>query len=145
VRITRILICLAVLMVPPTVFSVQAPIPNPVLVFVGAEVYQANGKSWTRYHFNVDNQSVYPNDLFAASPDLPPCGKNAKASRTWVDLYTQGGKRLDGFCAFSNHKDLNSIVFALESSEVPPSWIYIEMVDRKTNTRYKSNLADTTP
>jgi len=28
--------------------------------------------------------------------------------------------------------------------EVPPSWVYIEMTDRKTNTKYKSNLAETT-
>jgi hypothetical protein len=27
---------------------------------------------------------------------------------------------------------------------VPPSWVYIEMKDRKTNTKYKSNLAETT-
>ena len=26
---------------------------------------------------------------------------------------------------------------------VPPSYIYIEMNDRQTNTKYKSNLADT--
>jgi len=26
---------------------------------------------------------------------------------------------------------------------VPPSYVYIEMNDRQTNTKYKSNLADT--
>jgi len=28
---------------------------------------------------------------------------------------------------------------------VPPSWVYIELNDRQTNTKYKSNLAETTP
>ncbi|MDQ1557256.1 MAG: hypothetical protein QOD32_316, partial [Pyrinomonadaceae bacterium] len=25
-----------------------------------------------------------------------------------------------------------------------PSWVYIELTDRKTNTKYKSSLAETT-
>jgi hypothetical protein len=36
------------------------------------------------------------------------------------------------------------IWFALEEGVVPPSWVYIEMTDRQTGTKYKSNLADTT-
>ncbi len=78
------------------------------------------------------------------SPALPPCGANTKAARTWVDLYDQSGKRLNGFCALGKPADLNGIWFALETGAVPPSWVYIEMNDRKTNTKYKSNLADTT-
>ena len=82
--------------------------------------------------------------MFAASPNLPPCGNNTKASRTWVDIYDQRGKRLYGFCALGKPSDLNQIWFALESGVVPPSWVYIEMTDRATNTKYKSNLAETT-
>ena len=90
------------------------------------------------------NFDSYPNELFAASPSLPPCGKNTKASRTWIDLYDQNGKRLNGFCAIDKPDGLNSIWFALDADVVPPSWIYIEMNDRQTNTKYKSNLAETT-
>jgi hypothetical protein len=123
--------------------TAQRPLPNPVLVFTGQESFVAGGKQMTRYRFTVYNQSDYPNELFAAAPDLPPCGNNTKASRTWVDLYAQDGKRLYGFCAFNSSKDLSQIWFALESSAIPPSWIYIELNDRKTNTKYKSNLAET--
>jgi hypothetical protein len=83
--------------------------------------------------------------LFAAAPALPPCGTNTKSSRTWVDIYDQRGKRLYGFCALSKPSDLNKIYFTMEAEIVPPSWIYIEMTDRQTNTKYKSNLAETTP
>ena len=62
---------------------------------------------------------------------------------TWVDLYDQQGKRLYGFCALSKPADLNQLYFALEQDVIPPSWIYVEMTDRQTNTKYKSNLADT--
>jgi hypothetical protein len=107
------------------------------------EYFQSGGKEFIRYRFEVDNFASYPDTIFAPSPELPPCGKNTKASRTWVDVYSQDGKRLQGFCAFGKASDLNSVWFALESDAVPPSWVYIELNDRTTNTKYKSNLADT--
>jgi hypothetical protein len=125
--------------------SAAAPVlPNPILDFLGAEYVQISGKQMTRYHFDVVNKEQYPNDMFAPSPDLPPCGANTKAARTWVDLYDQSGKRLNGFCALGKSADLNGIWFALETDVIPPSYIYIELNDRKTNTKYKSNLSDTT-
>jgi hypothetical protein len=120
------------------------PLPNPVLIFMGPEYYETGGKQWTRYRYLVTNLDVYPNDLFTAAPDLPPCGKNTQASRTWVDIYEQDGKRLYGFCALGNRDGLSKLWFALERDVIPPSWIYVEMNDRKTNTKYKSNLTETT-
>lgn len=119
-------------------------LPNPVLVFVGPQFIEVGGKQMTRYHFDVFNKEVYPNELFAAAPGLPPCGANTKAARTWVDIYDLNGKRLNGFCALGKPSDLNSIWFVLETGVVPPSWVYIELTDRQTNTKYKSNLAETT-
>lgn len=124
--------------------SGSAPaLPNPVLYLVSAEPHQSGGKQFIRYKFDVFNKDAYPPDFFAASPSLPPCGQNAKASRTWVDFYDQSGKRLNGFCALSKPADLNGIWFATEAGTVPPSWVYIELTDRQTNTKYKSNLAET--
>jgi hypothetical protein len=126
------------------VSTAQQPLPNPVLVFTHREFFQSGGKEWIRYRYNVENFSVYPKELFAAAPELPPCGKNTKASRTWIDVYDGTGKRLNGFCAFGSPNDLNQLWFAFESDVVPPSWVYIELTDRKTNTKYKSALAETT-
>lgn len=123
----------------------SAPVvPNPVLYFLGPEYVEVSGKQMIRYHYDVANKDVYPDDMFAKSPNLPPCGTNTQAARTWVDLYDQTGKRLNGFCALGKSTDLNKIWFALPMDTVPPSYIYIELNDRKTNTKYKSNLADTT-
>ena len=122
----------------------SAPVlPNPVLYLTRIEPYQVSGKTFIKYHYDVFNKDAYPADFFAASPALPPCGKNTKASRTWVDFFDQSGKRLYGFCALAKSADLSDIFFSLEEGTVPPSWIYIEMNDRKTNTKYKSNLAET--
>jgi hypothetical protein len=119
-------------------------LPNPVLVFMGQESYSTGGKDYIRYLFSVDNRDKYPQSLFEAAPQLPPCESNTKASRTWVDLYSQNGKRLNGFCALASPKDLSHLWFALEPDVVPPSWVYLEMTDRSTNVKYKSNLSETT-
>jgi hypothetical protein len=125
--------------------SARRVLPNPVLYLQLLEPYQAGGKSYVRYRFGVMNSAEYPAEMFAAAPSLPPCGQNTKSSRTWVDIYDQAGKRLYGFCALAKPEDLNDIWFALEETAVPPSYVYIELNDRATNTKYKSNLSETTP
>ena len=122
----------------------KPPPPNPVLYMTGTESYTTNGKKFVRYRFDVSNKDEYPADMLAAAPQLPPCGANTKASGTWVDLYDQRGKRLNGFCAFNKPADLSTIWFALEEEVSPPSYVYIELTDRQTNEKYKSNLAETT-
>lgn len=119
-------------------------LPNPILVFVGQEEQVINGQTVMRYNYDVFNKKDYPADFFAASPNLPPCGTNTKAARTWVEIYDQNGKRLNGFCALGSPSDLSKIYFSLDSNKLPPSWVYIELNDRQTSTKYKSNLAETT-
>jgi hypothetical protein len=129
-----------------TVTSVAkaGPLPNPVLYMTGDEYYSAGGKNWVRHRYDVLNKASYPDSMFAQAPGLPPCGLNTKASRTWVDIFDAQGHRLYEFCALGKASDLGSIWFATEEGVVPPSYIYIEIHDRQTNAKYKSNLADTT-
>ena len=135
------------LVLSPAAFSfpgaVPPPIPNPVLVLTSTEPFTMGGKAFIRYNYQVFNYGDFPAEMFAASPQLPPCGTNAKASRTWIDVFNHWGKRLYGFCAFGKPQDLNNVWFAMDADEIPPSWVYIEMNDRQTNTKYKSNLAET--
>ena len=117
---------------------------KPVLYLLRQEYYSTGGKNWVRYRYDVLNKADYPAAMFAAAPTLPPCGNNTNASRTWVDFFDETGKRLYGFCALGKPDDLGKIWFALEEGVIPPSYVYIELNDRQTNTKYKSNLADTT-
>jgi hypothetical protein len=143
-KLLFVFVSLLATFVVQTTTAQPAAIPNPVLTFIGQEQVETGGKKLVRYHFDIFNKDEYPAELFAAAPDLPPCGQNTKASRTWVDIYDQSGKRLFGFCAIASPQDLNRLWFALNQDELPPSWVYIELTDRKTNTKYKSNLAETT-
>jgi hypothetical protein len=121
------------------------PLPAPVLYLTGLEYYEANGRSWVRHRYDVLNKDVYPAEMFDAAPNLPPCGQNANSSRSWVDIFNANGQRLYGFCALGNPANLGSIWFATEEGTIPPSWVYIEIIDRQTNQRYRSNLAETVP
>ena len=145
-KTASLLIALAlIVLATKSVVTAPPPLtPNPVLYFLEQEVFQVSGKEWIRYRYDVLNKADYPAELFAAAPALPPCGLNTKASRTWVDFYDQRGKRLYGFCALGKPDDLGGIWFAMETDVIPPSYVYIELTDRQTNTKYKSNLAETT-
>ena len=119
--------------------------PAPVLYLTSQEHYSTGGKNFVRYNYDVLNKDVYAAELFDAAPSLPPCGLNTNSSRTWVDFYESNGTRIYGFCSLGAPADLGRIWFAKEEKIVPPSWVYIEMTDRQTSTKYKSNLAETTP
>ena len=120
------------------------PPAKPVLYLMRTEPYSAGGKNWIRYRYDVANKADYPAEMFAAAPTLPPCGLNTNSSRTWVNFFDGAGKRLYGFCALGSPQDLGKIWVAFEEGVIPPSYVYIELEDRQTNTKYKSNLADTT-
>jgi hypothetical protein len=113
---------------------------------IGTEAFSTGGKNYIRIRYDVLNKAEYPAEMFAAAPGLPPCGLNTNASRTWVDFFDAGGHRIYGFCALGKPDDLGKIWIAYEEGTIPPSYVYIELNDRQTNTKYKykSNLADTT-
>lgn len=130
----------AVSCTPPP--NTQLGNPSPVLYLTGMEAYSTGGKDWIRYKYDVLNKDQYAPELFDAAPSLPPCGLNTNSSRTWVEFYDETAHPIYGFCALGSPADLHGIWFAVEEGVVPPSWVYIELNDRQTNTIYKSNLAD---
>ena len=121
-------------------------LPRPLLQFQKIEQYAAGGKDWVRYRLEVANRALYDPALFAAAPNLPPCGSNTNAARTWVDIFRPGvdgsqGQRIYGFCALGNPDALGQLWFAVEAGQEPPRWVYIEITDRLTNRKARSNLA----
>lgn len=132
--------------VPATVIvnltDVSESIPNPILVFDRKETgTDAFANTVDRYFFTVANFAAYPAAMFAARPDLPPCGLNNAASRTWVDFFrSDNNDRIYGFCALGTPSDLNGIWFGIiPSGATPPPAVYIKLMDRETGIEYQSN------
>lgn len=116
-------------------------LPAPVLQYTGKEYYSTAAGAFIRYRFDVTNKSAFPAAMFAPAPGLPPCGANTNSSRTWVDFFDQNGRRLYGFCALGTNTALDSLWFAVPQDQPPPDGVYIEMIDRQTNSRLRSNTA----
>jgi hypothetical protein len=118
----------------------RGDLPDPELAFVGTQVYlPPSGVPHTRYKLTVLNASDFPDSLFAAAPDLPPCGLNPNASRTWVSIYSDDGSGLYGFCALSDNDQLDDLWFAVSEDEAPPECVYVELWDRRCDIRYRSD------
>lgn len=130
------------------VFEVMAAcfedLPSPVLEFTGTEDYEVRSTEFTRYRLNVTNASEYPEALFSAAPELPPCGANTNSSRTWVDIVDDQNRRLYGFCA-ANLNTLGQLWFAKPKGEAPPLNVSVTFQDRECQRTYTSNTVSTIP
>jgi hypothetical protein len=124
---------------PPT-------LPNPVVAFAGTEKYQVNGQNFVRYKLSVTNHAAYPNGMFAAAPNLPPCGANKNSSRTWVNIYEATRKTyIYGFCAFNSSEDLTGLWFAVQEGQPVPSPVVVVLDDRQVKKNYISNSVTISP
>jgi hypothetical protein len=119
-------------------------LPSPVLAFKGIEEDVVNDVTVGRFQLTVTNRAQYPNSLFAASPNLPPCGLNTSASRTWVDIFSGGGARIYGFCALGSSADLDGIWYAISEGPTPAS-VYVTLTDRQNKHVYTSNTVAIPP
>ncbi len=111
--------------------SCPSGLPNPQLALVGTES--------NTYLLAVVNRAAYPSELFQSASDLPPCGSNTNAARTWVDIYDQNDNRIYGFCSLGSPADLGDLWFAVAQGATPPLQVYIVMEDRRCGKTYRSN------
>lgn len=133
------LACLAAISIPASLAAQELPRPN--LLFQNVEQYSSGGKDWVRFRLQVTNRASFAPTLFVAAPNLPPCGTNKRSARAWVDIFTKEGKRLYGFCALGSPELLGELWFSVEAGVEPPRWVYVEVNDRQTSQRTRSNLA----
>lgn len=117
--------------------SAQEKLPRPKLVFTEKKDYESDGKQLTLYRFDVKNKTDFPAEMFEPAPDLPPCGRNANASRSWVDIYGENGNRIYGFCALKSPSELGSLAFNLPRG-TSIGKVYIIIYDRRLKRQAKS-------
>lgn len=103
---------------------------SPVVSYTGMSEYSNAEGDWVQYTLRVVNLADYPARLFVPDSDLPPCGSNPSASRTWVNIFSRDGTYLYGYCAISSPDDLAEISFALHAGAAPPAEVTVEFNDR---------------
>ncbi|MER9678544.1 hypothetical protein NKJ23_04260 [Mesorhizobium sp. M0184] len=110
-------------------------LPIPRLSILGVED-QSDGSTIT---LAIDNWADYSDDFFAPSPDLPPGGVNASASRTWIDVVdADSGKRLYGFCDLDSARQLSALIVPIPAGTDAPSALRVSLTDRRSNIERQS-------
>ena len=113
-------------------------LPKPKLGFVRVSEQVTNGVAFRMYEVEVKNRGKFDNELFVPSPALPPCGRNANASRTWLNIYDGDGIRLQGWCAINANGELASLKFNIPAANLQPRSLFIEFIDRSSGTIRRS-------
>jgi hypothetical protein len=124
------------------------PDPGPVVATLPVPRLSLNGRDQepglTRFRLGVENWQEFSDDFFAAAPDLPPCGANANASRTWVDILDAGsGITIYGFCALGAAQQLTDLWFAVTDGGAVPAEVQVRLTDRRTGVGQLSNAVAT--
>jgi len=123
------------------VFAAGQDLPKPKLGFVRVEEFVNNGQPMRMYEIEIVNRVEFANELFTASPDLPPCGKNANASRTWINIYINNNSRIYGHCGISSNEELSSLKFNVPA-DTKITRIAVDFVDRREGKIVRSNRID---
>lgn len=117
-------------------------LPSPELIYNGnKEVHRgADGNVYIYYKLSIQNCISFPLELFTLSTDLPPCGLEPKASRTWVDIYnSETDEYIYGYCGFTKPCDASEIQLPVLFSDTLPVRVYVKFIDRKCELEYVSN------
>jgi hypothetical protein len=94
-----------------------------------------------QYLVTVVNWTDYPAELFEPAPDLEPCGLNAIASRSMVDIIDVAIEEPTyTFCDLGQPVELRELSWFIEPSEAPPAEIYLLLEDRLTTRFARSNI-----
>ena len=137
-RIGKVLAAIFLLTVLAAVVAGQG-MPKPRLGLIRTDNVTDNGRRFRMYTVEITNRSEFSDELFAASPDLPPCGYNADSSRTWINIYIDNGRRVYGWCAIHSNAQLSSLKFNIPADDPQPTKFYVEFVDRREGKVIKSN------
>ncbi len=124
---------------PVDINQLDPALHKPYLVLKGLENYDANGTGYAEVSLSVRNRELYPDALFQASPDLPPCGRNTNSSRTWIEIFDNQQQYIYGFCAFGKASDLDRLWASFPQGPDMPTSIYIVLNDRRKQQQFVSN------
>ena len=123
-----------------TACSSKGCMPIPKLVFSHIYLHPIGEHKAVWFYMTISNWADYPDELFEAAPNLPPCGANTNSSRTWVNIKNSSDNSfVYGYCGFNSPSWLRQIHLPTIMGESPPPWVYVTVWDRLNNKNYRSN------
>ncbi len=116
--------------------------PELNLEIDGTEDYvDSEGSPYRRYTLKAINWRSLPAHIFEAAPDLPACGDNPNASRSWTYVLDHAtGNILKLFCDLHSTQELDGVWFSVPVGTQPPRQVKINVNDRRTGHLYCSNV-----
>ena len=130
------------LIIGSAVCAVGQDLPKPDLRFVNARDVVISEKRFRMYEIEVVNRAEFLNELFVPAPDLPPCGRNTNASRTWIEFFNEKGDRIYGHCAINSNEKLKAVMFMVPAEAKQPAKVFVDFNDRRENNTVRSNTVD---
>lgn len=114
----------------------------------GALDREVDGQQYRLYYLSIINWRLLPEYMFEKAPDLPPCGQNPNAARSWVTIYSVGeNTELKTFCGLDTREELErgvlgedrGIWFATPLGATPATEVLVKINDRRNGGLYCSN------
>jgi hypothetical protein len=117
------------------------PLPAPELDYLGREPSGDPGVPDALW-VEMTNFGDYDFALFAEAPDLPPCGENPRAARTWIELHLDETPNHSYCGPFASPPlpDTRMLAVFHDPSDPPPTVITVELWDRATDRRVEANI-----
>ncbi len=110
--------------------AITASAQKPKIRLVAVTDTVNMGRAFKTYEIEITNRDRYSEDLFTPAPALPPCGKNANSSRTWIHIYNERGVRFYGWCGINVRDELASLKFNISEGDPQPKKLFIDIIDR---------------
>lgn len=104
--------------------------------------YDVSGTPRYRFNVKITNLDVIPEALFVPAPDLPACGLNTNASRTYVRFYDENDAQLGSYCAVYDKNVINGLSFSIPQSSPLPKAVKMVLEDRRCETSHDSIYVD---
>ncbi len=98
-----------------------------------------------RYTLTIANWYDIPPELFVSSPELPACGQNDRAGRTYIRILGSEGSLYFSGCGArgddgTSSEFLKRLTFLVDDGELD-EYIYLELWDRKCDLYLRSTYA----
>ncbi|HLM59068.1 MAG TPA: hypothetical protein VK422_23390, partial [Pyrinomonadaceae bacterium] len=119
----------------------ELKVPRPLLNWRGldATVKGSDGKPYVGITLGVTNYAAFPSILFERAPELPPCGENRSAARSWLRVFDVATrKEIYNYCALAGPSEMRTFSFNVARAALP-SGVYVVLEDRATGRRHSSN------